>query len=228
MSSDEKWGVGDQEESKSFATTVIGDRPYVGDGDDRGGGFEVELIHGQYPHSRSDQSIYARFPSGEVQPFDGHRLLHRIEFVDFNYLKESELSSDEVRKGGTCRIWINGFCCHEFFYREVEEAMLRARGLLSSLHEHPISIWDEGVRNGLVGRKIYWHDFPAVIDGLTGDGCVMVVPDKVYDDGSKAVHFPPRPYELEDASRGEGEVELSGREKVELNSSHIWWWRERE
>lgn len=207
----EQWGVGNAAESKSFDTTMVGD-------------FEVELIHGQHPHSRCDNSMYARFPDGRIEGFDGHRLLHEIRFEDHNYLKQSGLSGNEVRKGGSCKIIINGFICKEFFYRDVTEALITARSALAKIHEHPVRLWDEADRKRLIGRKVYYHDFPAIVEMLIKDqACVILKPDHA----DRAV-FPPRPYELEDASRGDGDIDWGERKtaKVEIDSPHIWWWRE--
>lgn len=215
MSSDQ-WGVGNAGDSRSFATTVVGGI------ESRDGGVDVELIHGEHPHSRSDSSIYARFPCGRVYAFDGHRLLHEIRFRDYNYVKESHLSGDEVRKGGVCEIVINGLTCSSFFYRDIEWALLSARERLAKLHDHPIQIWDEDVRKSLIGRKVYYREFPAVVTMLIEDqGCVILEPDH-----PDRTHFPPCPWELEDAKDGDlVDMSENDRAKVELDSPHIWWWR---
>jgi hypothetical protein len=203
----DNWGVGNCADSKAFGTTMVGDQ-------------EVELIHGEHPHSRSDSSIYARFPGGRIEGFDGHRLLHEIEFKDHNYLKQSGLSGDEVRKGGTCTIKINGLVCASFFYRDVSHALLRAHHVLDTVHDHPIHIWDPEEREKLVGRKIYYRERPAVVERLIGDqGCVIIRPE--YE-----TTFPLSPYEIEDSKNGEFyKDDDGGRVKVELHSPHIWWWR---
>src|SRR6266550_5734358 len=91
----DKWGVGNKKDEKAFAKTFVGSR-------------EVELFFGEFPHSRSDNNIYARWPDGRIDEFDGHRVLVSVELSMKNYLKESELSGDEIRKGGSCLIKFNG------------------------------------------------------------------------------------------------------------------------
>jgi hypothetical protein len=201
------WGVGDQGDSKAFGTTVVDD-------------VDVELIHGQFPHSRSDHSIYARWPNGDVEAFDGHRLLHEIKFVDRNYLKQSGLSGNEVRKGGECQILINGRICDTFFYRDVYEALINARHRLQKIHDFPIHLWDDDDVRRLVGRKVYYRDFPAIITRFIDDqACVILSPDHP----DRAV-FPPVPHEIEDGECDWGERQTV---KEDIYSPNIWWWREK-
>ena len=87
------WGVGDQKASPSSGEASLR------------GGAKVALVTGQYPHSRASEYTYARFENGEVMPFDGHRHGLRMEFEPYNYVKESGMSGNEVRKGGEARIY---------------------------------------------------------------------------------------------------------------------------
>jgi len=45
---EEQWGVGAKASAKAFMQTKVGKET-------------VELIHGEHPHSRSDNNIYARW-----------------------------------------------------------------------------------------------------------------------------------------------------------------------
>lgn len=58
-----QWGVGDQADAKAFATADVA-------------GQRVDLIHGQFPHSRRDNNTYARM-SHHIVAFDGNRPLER-------------------------------------------------------------------------------------------------------------------------------------------------------
>lgn len=197
----ENWGVGNKADSKAFATTKVGEET-------------VELIHGEHPHSRRDNTTYARFPSGNIEGFSGHRLLHEITFEDYNYLKDSWLSGSEVRPAGMCKIKINGFLCEEFFYRDVKEALVRARQRLSDIHDHSIRIWDEEERKKLVGRKIYYREVPAVITNfIDSQACVIIKTES-------GEPFPPTPYKIE-----EGEDDSEDSVKETIYSPYIWWWR---
>lgn len=204
---DEKWGVGNRADSKPYATVKVGEET-------------VELIHGQFPHSRSDDSTYARFQNGEIEPFSGHRILHRVEFQDYNYLKQSGLSGDDVRKGGTCKVWMNETLVCEFFYRDIFVAMEEVQYKIRRLSEFPIQLWDADEVAKLPGRKIYYREFPAKIKRYVDSrACLVIVPD--HPEGKL---FPLSPYEIED---GETDSEDSEEVLVEIDSPHIWWWRER-
>lgn len=201
------WGVGNRRDEKAFDTTMVGNQ-------------KVDLIFGEHPHSRSDNNMYARWPDGTVEGFDGHRLIHEIKFRDFNYLKESWLSGNEVRKSGQCEIWINGFIVDCFSYREIEWALLEAHRKLPLIHGHPVRLWDEKERLNIIGRKVYYRNVPAIITDLFEDqGCVGMKPD--------GCEFPPAPYELEDIKEGTcGDSEYKDFVKDSIHSPHIWWWRE--
>jgi len=207
--SDEKWGVGDQANAKAFDKTWVGEDPEHA--------YPVEIIHGQHPHSRSDNSFYARREDGTIDEFDGHRLLHDVQFREYNYLKTSSLSGNEIRKGGSCVIRINGLICGEFFFRDVMEAVLSARTLIQKIHDHPIQIWDTAERAKLVGRKIFYENYPAYIERFIGDqACVIIRPQNGL--------LPISAFELEDDfPSGEG------REYVKdcIHSPRIWWFRDK-
>lgn len=200
------WGVGKKTNEKAFATTYVGKE-------------KVDLIFGEHPHSRQDDNVYARWESGRIEGFRGHSLLHEITFKDYNYLKESHYSGDQVRKGGECSIRINGTVVETFFYRDVEDALLRAIRRLSEIHEFPVRLWDEKERASLVGRKIYYRDQPAVITRFFEDqASIMICPDP------KTTPFAPAPYEIEDQKKGDT-VEFESEIKDTIYSKHIWWWR---
>ena len=203
----DQWGVGDKAAAEPFAQAKVGVTP-------------VGLIFGEHPHSRSDNRVYARFPSGNVEAFDGHRLMTRIEIEESNYLKTSELSGDEVRKGGSARIFFNGVQVYEFFTRDAQRALIKAHGLIDKLSEHPAmdALLDERVPAGdrLRGRRVYYRGVPAVLAyTMPAQGCVMVEPIPGHT-------FPPPPWahDPDNSSHEERDV------KEDILSPHIWWYRD--
>ena len=69
---------------------------------------------------------------------------------------------------------------------------------------------DEAKRFGIVGRKIYYLNYPAIITSLIKpQGCVMINPDPA--------PWPKIPWLQDDES--------SASLKVSILSPHIWWWR---
>ncbi len=202
------WGYGKGSETSpaSFGRTMVGSEI-------------VDLLWGEHPHSRSDNRMYARFSDGRIEGFSGHSLLHSIFFQDVNYLKESELSGDEVRKGGACTIMINGFPCAKFSYREITWALLEAHKCLAKFEAFPIQLWDEKERSGIVGRKVYYNNHPAVIRYFFEEDLDIVL---LADPGP----FPLCAYEQEDMKEGmDIDRDDSNSVKDSIFSPHIWWYR---
>lgn len=170
MSRDDEWGPGERAATeKAFDVTT------VGEGERRE---VVELVFGEHPHSRQDNNIYARWPDGRIEGFDGHRVLVDVQITSYNYLKSSGLSGNEVRKGGTAKISFNGRVVHSFFFRDAQRALLDAHALIDKLMEHPLNLWREGT--SAVGRRIWYDGQPAVIRSVYRDsGELYVVPDGI-------------------------------------------------
>lgn len=200
----EQWGHGDLSKAKTFAWTKLGE-------EDHG---VVELFIGEHPHSRSDNTIYGRADSGIVYGFDGHRILIDVQLRSYNYLKESELSGDEIRKGGECAILADREQVYSFFFRDVHWALRKADHLITELSEHPSSLFEKKARDALPGRKIFYRNHPAIIERLILDqGCAIIRSA----DGSP---FPCPAYR--DPNDDERETSI----KDEILSPHIWWWRD--
>lgn len=202
--SDNNWGVGNAKDAKAFDTITLHGQTY-------------ELIFGEHPHSRRDNNIYARSPFGEIEEFDGHRLCWRVEVEEHNYLKESELSGDEIRKGGGYKLFVDGECIYEGFCRSVEYGMQAARSIMEKLSEVAGGDWlRAGSRDKLLGRPIYYRDVPAVITGLIADqGCVIIAAAPGHKLKAPAWEEDPEDWE----------AEHSDGVKDEVTSPHIWWWR---
>lgn len=203
----EQWGYGNPKDPKSFGTVTVGSREY-------------DLVWGEHPHSRSDNKMYAKDrASGHVEAFNGHRVLMSVEIGEENYLKESDLSGDEIRKGGYARIFADGIQVYEFFHRDAERALIRAAQLIPKLHEAALMSWtNKRERDKLVGRKVFYDRTPAIIERLVVDqGCVILKPD-----GASA--FPPPIYAIDgdDDFYDDDERDYV---KTEVLDPKIWWSR---
>lgn len=119
----EKWGVGNAKDSKAFDTVKLKDKT-------------IELIHGEHPHSRSDQNTYGRTADGKVYGFDGHRRPFKIEIEEYNYLKQSDLSGDEIRKGCSVKVYCDGILCFDGFSRNYEAGYRIAHNFILDMEEH--------------------------------------------------------------------------------------------
>ncbi len=203
---EDKWGPGnDAKTAKAFATCSM----------HRPGSKDFELVHGEHPHSRCDNNTYARFPDGRMEPFDGHRVLIEVAVSTYNYLKTSELSGDEIRKGGQLSIKFDGYLMHQAFVRDPRRALLEACPLIDRYLEHPVRAWIEEERQRNTGRRVYWRSEPAIVQRFTGDGCVVLAPDGY-------LRFAAPPW------RRDGGEELEQEECIrdDMLSPHIWWFRE--
>lgn len=201
----EEWGIGDISKASSHGWTTLGEN-------DNG---VLEVLYGEHPHSRNDNRYYARDDHGTIYEFDGHRILVDVQIKAHNYLKESYLSGDQIRKGGECVILSNREPVYSFFFRDTRRALLHAHHLIGVLSEHSSGIMRKEDRERLPGRKIFYREKPAVIEQLILDqGCVIIR-------SSDGEPFPPPVYR-EKGESDERETAI----KDDILSPHIWWFRE--
>lgn len=209
MAEERKFGVGSGANSKAFATVQVE-------------GKTVELIHGEHPHSYSNNTTYARFPSGTIYDFDGHRVLTRIEIEEYNYIKESEMSGDEIRQGGSVKVFLNGKQVGGEFIRSWQSGIEIAKALHSKIMDHPAWLWEPDVEKRIEGRKVYYKNTPAVLRHYMPDqACVMI-------DVVPGMQFPLPPHVIDDM---DGEEIASDYDRQSIKDSifspHIWWYRDR-
>ena len=157
-----QWGVGDQAGSEPIGQQVVGGRV-------------VDLILGEHPHTRQDGTTYARFrgrdSGGEVVGFSGHYRRTGVRVEEYNYLKTSHLSGDEVRRGCKATISIDGVDVYEFGGRELLNVLSLVPAKLAALEDVAIDLTkpDEAI-----GRKVYFRQHPAMIKCLHDDGTVSL------------------------------------------------------
>lgn len=198
--SEDQWGAGDRANWHNHGLVKVGRQVYP-------------LIYGEHPHSRSDNRHYVEMGK-EVVGFDGHRVELDVQIETRNYLKESHLSGDEVRKGGSGKIIADGEVVYEFFLRDAQWGLIKAHQLIGELSEHSSSWLMKAEREKLVGRKVFYREVPAIITRLIADqGCVIVSTE----DGRPF----PAPVWSEADDDGEREPEV----KVEVIDPNIWWHR---
>ena len=111
--------------------------------------------------------------------FDGHFLEWKLEYTPKTYLKESELSGDQWRKGGEVKIYLNGDCVLNEFCREPERALML---LSKGLHElqcffEVYGVQIENWKEDLVGKKVRHGGIPSTIVRYAGDGEIIVKRD---------------------------------------------------
>lgn len=142
--------------------------------------------------------------------FDGHRILWGFEYEPHNYLKESELSGDEWRKGGYMTITRNGVSVFKEFCRNPERAFVVMQYTLPKLQD--FFNWDD-IK---VGHKLYNRNHPAVIERIGGDGEITV----------KSADGKPFPwaFKIEDVEEMEDD-EWYDEDRVHILSDELYWTR---
>lgn len=208
MNNQDQWGVGKNADAKAFDKTKLGEN-------------EVELIFGEHPHARNDNTIYARAGDGTIYDFDGHRRLIDIEIKSKNYLKESGLSGDEIRKEVTGKIFVDGIQVYEVSGREVASTLLRIHHLIIKIGEHSSHWFSAEERKNMIGRKIWYHDQPAtIIRTIDDQGAIIIATEPGFKPPRSSED--PDEYDYWDDWKEGDHYEV----KDDVLSPHIWWWRD--
>lgn len=147
----------------------------------KGGEFEVTINSRTYAHRTMypdeiteyrdrNRWIYDNGARGkDAVDYDGHGHAWAVVIEEHDYLKQSELSGDEVRKGGLCRLFLNSEQVYEFFTRDARKALVRAAHYMDRIqdmaHDYP----------GKVGDLVWYREQPAKIVSVVKDqGCVIL------------------------------------------------------
>lgn len=168
-------------------------------------GEELKIEYKEKPCNKEEKDWFV----GETS-FSGHHVLWSFEYSPYNYLKSSEISGDDWRKGGDMIIHRNGLSVFKEFCRNPERAFVVLQHKLPQLQD--FMGWDELTE----GRKIYYHDIPSTIKHILKDGEIYVVP-------AEGLEYPVPAFEIED-----GEEEYSEYRdgcKTHILDNNIWWFR---
>ena len=194
---EEKWGVGNAINEKAFDTVKMGED-------------NLELFFGEYPHSRQDNNIYARTPKGSIYGFNGHRMPIKIEIEEFNYLKTSELSGDEIRKGCKIKVYADGIQIFDNFARNYENGYRIAHDFIIKLEE--MWSWFPKKTEEQIRRTIGYREQLCKIDRfIINQGCMIL---KTLDD---------KPFKKFLWEDDEGMDEKENTIKVEITDPNITW-----
>lgn len=150
--------------------------------------------------------------------FDGHFLEWKLEYSPETYLKESELSGDQWRKGGAVKIYLNGDCVLNEFCRTPERAMfLLAKGLHElQCHFEGFGVKIDGWKEDLVGKKIRLGSIPSTVVRYIDDGEIIVS----RDDGKD---FTPDLYPSLVEADGSYDTEWGNEDKIHITDKRINW-----
>jgi len=111
--------------------------------------------------------------------FDGHFLEWQLAYNPKTYLKESELSGDQWRKGGQVKIYLDGACVLNEFCRSEERAlMLLSKGLLElQCHFEFFGVQIDNWQEEMIGKKVHHGGIPSTVVRYAGDGEIIVKRD---------------------------------------------------
>lgn len=196
----EKWGVGNKKDEKTFDSVKM-----------RHGG-EVGLFFGEHPHSTQDNNTYARTKDGTIHDFSGHRRPFKIEIEEYNYLKESELSGDEIRKGCSVKIFCDGVQVFDEFHRNYEAGYRIAHQFILDMEEN--WGWFPKKTEEKIGKIVGYHEQLFKIKSFIIDQACMMLETA---DGKPRKKFL---WEEEDDYEPETAI------KVEITSPHLTWYPE--
>jgi hypothetical protein len=185
----------------------------------------IHLIGGKYGNNDLWCCPADEEPSFEnLIGFDGEAPTWGIQASKGNYVK-TKWGDTECRGGGGWTITRNGVPFYEGGCRDLEYGLSKAQAELVKIQEHPIGFGMRDWEDELVGRHIYYHEQPAIITSVIGDGqlCAMIAPDKQFTEWFKPHCW----YSESDGDFGwDEEWQSMGAIKDDLLILHIWWFRD--
>jgi hypothetical protein len=197
---EEKWGVGENpKEKQAFGKTIVD-------------GHEYDLIFGDYPHSRQDNTIYARDKEGRVTGFDGHRLPFKIVIEERNYMKDSELSGDQIRKSCKGELWLNGIQIYDGSHRTYERMYKEITRFIDEMEMN--WSWFPNKLEEVIGKTIGYKEQLFVIERVIVDQACLIL---------KHVEGKRKKFLYEDEEDFD-EYEAEDSVKVEITSPQICWY----
>lgn len=147
--------------------------------------------------------------------FDGHFVEWRFEYKPKTYLKQSELSGDEWRKGGEVKIWLNDDCVYSEFCRTETMALTLINKALYELQcfFEVYGVQIENWKEEMIGKKVYHAGVPSIVESYCGDGEIILKTE----DG--------KPFEIYGhiKEHHEDEDEWVDKDKVHITDSRIYW-----
>lgn len=151
--------------------------------------------------------------------FRGERVTASFGFEQWNGQHiHSWKGYDEVRAHGSWWVAINGVRSWQGSNRDPIRALTAIQQAIEYLTSPDCPIeWDREGWAGLIDRKVYYREQPGTITGVVQDqGCVII--EAMDPDG-----FSQPVWNKDGGGAADDENDFV---KVELDSPHIWWWRD--
>lgn len=130
-------------------------------------GKEFRVFMGEHPHSRNDNNFYALVDGEGPFRFSGHHVRTSVEVTEFNYLKSSSLTGDEIRSGCHVDIKLDDRLVYRHFACSAQNGLIWALANLPEFMEHPVCLWQRPEPDNqwpdLIGRRVFWQGQPGVV-----------------------------------------------------------------
>ena len=128
-------------------------------------------LHNGANHSYSSNSHYV-LSGDRMIPFDGHRRCMRVEIEEYNYLKDSEYSGDEIRKGCKVRLFMDGTQIMDEFCRSVERGHKMVDRFIDDMEDH--FSWFPHNIDRVIGKLVsYYGQFLRVTRVIVDQACII-------------------------------------------------------
>lgn len=176
-------------------------------------GHKRDLYYGE-PHSTSTNNFYAKLAGDELVPFDGHIRCIKIEIEENNYLKESQLSGDEVRKGCSVKVFENGTQIFEDWHRTFSKAYKEAERFIEAIEDLD---WFPHKVESKIGQKVGYREQIFKIHSFSVEQGTMLI--ETLDGKTR------KPFLFEqDGSEWDESDDIDNMVKIEITDPGIWWW----
>lgn len=149
--------------------------------------YDVYRVDG-YNHTiggKWGENCYWACPAGEVPTcenlieFNGDAPTWGVTFDRINYIK-SKWDETSVECNGECWITRNGKKFYRIPARYMDYGLAKAQHLLVQLLEEcPLWLSERNWKENAIGRKIWYHEQPTIIQSVTSDNELWIIPDGI-------------------------------------------------
>ena len=169
--------------------------------------------------SEYEDDLYAKFPDGEIVPFNGHIEKISVMMYTRNDFHRSDLIGSEVRKVAICRILIDDRLARIIEGTDIQNLLMKADRAIEELKVMPFSICRDGTN--LLHREIYYNNQPAIIYGIDEvNNLLHIIPDTEFIE-----NFTPPPYIIENNESEEWINAFGAGIMAHDYDEKIYWWR---
>ena len=168
--------------------------------------------------SEYEDDLYAKFPDGEIVPFNGHIEKFSVEMYTRNDFHRSDLIGSEVKKVAICHVMINDRLARIIEGTDIQDLLMKIDRAIEELKVMPFSICRDGIN--LLFREIYYNNQPAIIENIDEiNNLLHIIPDTEFIE-----NFTPPPYVVENNESEEWIEAFGAGMMVHDYDEKIYWW----